>query len=189
MPSNKILNCNKCCWRCKGFRPLLRYPRRFTIAKLVSVYLRNICTSICKYKSQKNIVTFLSTEAFTLKTISCRQSKVQTLFTTTKPSETRLTVEEDELLFGEDRPPYPASHRRKSKTGNILKDPKVPLNPLDHSSTDPLINKLRTIREVLTNCPTLWSELAQNCPDKRALLEPVTSGLVDCIFSVSALGQ
>lgn len=115
--------------------------------------------------------TFLSTEAFTLKTISCRQSKVQTLFTTTKPSETRLTVEEEELLFGEDRPLYPASHRRKSKTGNILKDPKVPLNPLDHSSTDPLINKLRTIREVLTNCPTLWSELAQNCPDKRALLD------------------
>lgn len=115
--------------------------------------------------------TFRTTEAFAPRAISRLQHSGVQAMATTKMAESRLTVEEEEVLFGEDLPPFPAPHRKKSRLGNILKDPKVPLNPLDHSSTNPLINKLRTMRETVTNCPMLWKELSQNCPDKRALLD------------------
>lgn len=46
------------------------------------------------------------------------------------------------------------------------------LNELDHSSTDPLINKLRTIRDSkLESCPQLWTELADVNPDGIALVD------------------
>lgn len=49
-------------------------------------------------------------------------------------------------------------------------DNSLQLNTLDHAS-DPLINKLRTVRDSLTNCPQLWAELSSLCPERRALYD------------------
>ena len=90
--------------------------------------------------------------------------------------EDRMTNEDIEVLFGEEAeyipdPPYPGRHRKKSKTGNILVDADHPVDPLDHSSSNPLANKLHTMREMLTSCPQMWGELAKHCGDKRALFD------------------
>jgi long-chain acyl-CoA synthetase len=86
-----------------------------------------------------------------------------------------MTTEDIDVLFGEDaetpHPPYPGRHRKKSKTGNILVDTNTPLNPLEHARNNPLINKLHTMREMLTTCPQLWGELAQHCGDLRAIYD------------------
>ena len=83
-----------------------------------------------------------------------------------------LTDADEELLFGgKDEVQFPGKHRKKSRTGNLLPDRTSPLNPLDHSTKDPLINKLRGMRQGLTNCPGIWQELSEICPDKRALLD------------------
>lgn len=110
------------------------------------------------------------TDAFTPTLTSRRQSGLHTVYSTTKEAAIRLTVEEEDVLFG-DEPPDQPRRRRISRTGNILSDRKGPANPLDHSPSYPLINKLRTMRETITNCPMLWKELAQHCPDQRALLD------------------
>jgi len=53
-----------------------------------------------------------------------------------------------------------------------LADPSGRLNELDHSSTNPLINKLRTIRDSkLESCPQLWTELAEVNPNGVALID------------------
>ncbi|GKY90979.1 hypothetical protein MPSEU_000070700 [Mayamaea pseudoterrestris] len=93
-----------------------------------------------------------------------------------KPQPERLTSEEEDLLFGQDadyvpHPPFPMQHRVKDKFGNILNDPVHPLSPLDYCASDPLVNKLATMRNQLQSCPELWMELAKYCPDKRALLD------------------
>jgi long-chain acyl-CoA synthetase len=86
--------------------------------------------------------------------------------------EERMTEEDEDVLFGDENIEYPGHHPQKSKkTGAILRDPKSPLNPLDHSLKDPLINKLRTMRETTVSCPSLWKELAKNCPNMRAILD------------------
>lgn len=87
-----------------------------------------------------------------------------------------MTPEDEDILFGSDasqrNPPYPGKHRRKNRSGNLLGDPTAKLNELDYSSTDPLINKLRTIRETkLQNCPQLWTELAEVNPNGVALID------------------
>eukprot|EP00536_Pseudo-nitzschia_multiseries_P005022 jgi/Psemu1/238141/estExt_Genewise1.C_900067 len=90
-----------------------------------------------------------------------------------------MTQEDEEILFGHDmleerHPPYPARHRPKDRSGNVLEDPsmKYKQNELDHSSTDPLINKLRTIRDSkLESCPQLWTELSEVNPDGIALID------------------
>jgi long-chain acyl-CoA synthetase len=84
-----------------------------------------------------------------------------------------LTQEDEAVLFGDGTVkdiPYPARHRTKDRSGNILVDKTLPLNPLDHSS-DPLVNKLMTTRQVITSCPELWTELAKHCPEKPALFD------------------
>jgi hypothetical protein len=88
----------------------------------------------------------------------------------------RLSSEEEQLLFGDDddytpNPPFPMQHRVKDKFGNILNDPVHPPNPLDYCASDPLVNKLMTMRSQLQSCPELWMELAKYCPEKRALLD------------------
>jgi long-chain acyl-CoA synthetase len=89
--------------------------------------------------------------------------------------EDRMTIKDIEVLFGDDaetpHPPYPGRHRKRSKTGNILVDTNTPLNPLEHARNNPLINKLHTMREMLTTCPQLWGELAQHCGDLRAIYD------------------
>ena len=79
---------------------------------------------------------------------------------------------DEEVLFGEasGRSPIQSSQRRKSRTGNILQSTSS-INTLDHSSTNPLINKLHTMRSTITTCPQIWQELAKDCPDKRALFD------------------
>jgi len=124
-------------------------------------------------------------------------------FTTTAPNHVRtkfdlhatvedetnvMTDKDEEILFGESSygssaPFTPMRHRTMDKNGNILADPAVPLNPLDHAS-DPLINKLRTIRDVIPSCPSLWFELDKVCGDKRALLdEHLCEKKIDVTFS------
>ena len=86
-----------------------------------------------------------------------------------------MTEHDEEVLFGEspNGVPYPAHHRRKSRTGAILPDRTLPASTLalDHSTKDPLINKLRTMRDTLTNCPSIWTELAEHFPDGTALVD------------------
>jgi long-chain acyl-CoA synthetase len=84
-----------------------------------------------------------------------------------------LTEEEEEILFGdvnEAHPDYPSRQRKKDRSGNILVDNTLPLNPLDHSS-NPTVNKLRTVRATLEFCPQLWSELAKISPDQTAIVD------------------
>jgi long-chain acyl-CoA synthetase len=116
-----------------------------------------------------------------------------------KPDE--LTSEEEDILFGggpDDRqPPFPIRHRRKDRNGNILEDKSAAATMimgtstadtnnkssninrnvqqqqlLDHSTTNPMINKLHTLRESkLENCPQLWTEMAQINPTQIALID------------------
>jgi long-chain acyl-CoA synthetase len=99
--------------------------------------------------------------------------------------ENRLTDADEEILFGgsaERRPPFPAAHRTKDRFGNILSDKSVAINPLDHAS-DPLVNKLRTMRDTVEACPQLWKELATHCPEKKAILdEHLCDETVDLTF-------
>eukprot|EP00529_Nitzschia_sp_RCC80_P017279 CAMPEP_0113496736 /NCGR_PEP_ID=MMETSP0014_2-20120614/30273_1 /TAXON_ID=2857 /ORGANISM="Nitzschia sp." /LENGTH=840 /DNA_ID=CAMNT_0000390663 /DNA_START=284 /DNA_END=2806 /DNA_ORIENTATION=+ /assembly_acc=CAM_ASM_000159 len=95
-----------------------------------------------------------------------------------KKSQTKtMTPEDEEVLFGQDEllerhPTFPGRHRTTSKSGNVLKDPIQPLNELDHSTTNPLINKLHTMRESqLKNCPDLWTQLSKINPDQVALVD------------------
>ena len=86
--------------------------------------------------------------------------------------EERMTEQDEEILFGgmDAQPPFPMSHRTKDKFGNILSDNAFKQNPLDHAE-DPLINKLRTMRDTIQFCPQVWQELATFCPDKRAIVD------------------
>lgn len=84
-----------------------------------------------------------------------------------------LTSQDEDILFGEEEKdiPFPSRHRKKDRSGNILVDRSLPMNPLDHATKDPLINKLSTMRGTIESCPQLWSELSKHCPEKRALLD------------------
>ena len=56
-------------------------------------------------------------------------------------------------------------------------------NPLDQAS-DPLVNKLFSMRDQLTSCPALWKHLSETCPNKRALLdEHLCDSKVDVTFA------
>ena len=88
-----------------------------------------------------------------------------------------MTPEDEDILFGNDpstrNPPYPGRHRPKDRWGNVLQD-RATNRPaeLDVASTDPMINKLRTIRESrLQSCPQLWTELTEINPDGIALID------------------
>jgi hypothetical protein len=81
-----------------------------------------------------------------------------------------LTDTDEDVLFGGSSVERKGRNRKVTGTGAILPDNVNRLNPLDHSS-DPLVNKLRTMRETVTSCPAIWKELAAICPDKRALLD------------------
>jgi long-chain acyl-CoA synthetase len=94
----------------------------------------------------------------------------------TPSSSSTLTPEDEEILFGhskkeERHPPYPLRHRYKDKTGNVWEDPTLPLDELEHSSTNPMINKLHTMRETIESCPQIWSELSQINPTQVALVD------------------
>ncbi|KAL7440402.1 hypothetical protein ACHAXM_007164 [Skeletonema potamos] len=110
--------------------------------------------------------------AFTLPSnnhIISHPSTTTSLFSATIQDEALSDTDED-ILFGKAAPQFPGRKRKVSKTGAILPDNSTPPNPLDHSK-DPLVNKLRTMRDTVSSCPAIWKELAQNCPDNRAVLD------------------
>ena len=105
-------------------------------------------------------------------------------FVATRPTEEKssLTDTDEELLFGGSSVEFKGRSRKVTGTGAILPDNVNRLDPLDHSS-DPLVNKLRTMRETVQSCPTIWKELAIICPDKRAILdEHLCDEIVDLTF-------
>lgn len=101
----------------------------------------------------------------------------------TATDEERLTDQEEDLLFGRDDLEQDPSFRKKDKFGNVLPTDHRPASPLEHAS-DPLINKLHTIRDSIQSCPELWLELEKACPDLRAVLdEHMCDVTVDLTFA------
>ena len=96
--------------------------------------------------------------------------KSPTAITASSLQEETLTDADEDILFGGSSIEYKGRNRKVTNTGAILPDRTNGLNPLDHSN-DPLVNKLRTMRETVTSCPAIWKELAADCPDKRALVD------------------
>jgi long-chain acyl-CoA synthetase len=91
--------------------------------------------------------------------------------TSTSTEKKVMSDEDEDILFGSPKNiPYPSNPRYKSRTGNLLPPTQKP-NPLDHSKSNPLINKLSSMRSSLDNCPQIWKELSQNCPEKTALVD------------------
>lgn len=85
-------------------------------------------------------------------------------------TEEGLTQEDEDILFGGKSGAFDYPSRQMQRSGSGQGDNTIELNTLDHAS-DPLINKLRTVRDSLTNCPQLWAELANLCPERRALVD------------------
>ena len=86
----------------------------------------------------------------------------------------QLTPTEEEILFGDsdDSDSLKTSSRAArhvSSYGNLLPSTS-PLPELDHSQ-DPIVNKLRKVRETINNIPSMWSSLAEVCPNYRAVLD------------------
>jgi len=106
---------------------------------------------------------------------SWNEQRVPFQLMATASSETKNMTEEDEdILFSsalDPNPPFPARHRHKSRTGNLLVDANQPINSLDHSPNNPLINKLRTTRDTLNCCPAIWSSVSKLCPDEIAIID------------------
>jgi len=105
-----------------------------------------------------------------------------------------MTAEDEAILFGHEDlfasqsqsvPLRSQRGRPKDHGGNVLEDTlekKVhnkqtlvsdqTMIDLDYSTTNPLLNKLRTIRDnTLENCPQLWTEVAKVHPDGIALID------------------
>jgi long-chain acyl-CoA synthetase len=97
---------------------------------------------------------------------------VLSLRTTPQAKPDELTAEEEDILFGDDpHPPFPSRHRRKDRNGNFLEDKTLKLDGLDHSTTNPMVNKLHTLRDKLEFCPQLWTEMGQINPQGIALID------------------
>ena len=95
------------------------------------------------------------------------------VFLSAVDQEQKLSQQDEEILFGDEEglPSPVTAQRNKDRFGNILGgDQQHTPNPLDYA-TDPLINKLRTVREVVGSCPEIWSELAKHCPDQSAIYD------------------
>jgi long-chain acyl-CoA synthetase len=108
--------------------------------------------------------------------------------TTSDDKTIKLSDQEEQILFGDyEEDKSSALHlRKKDMFGNILPD-KDHANPkrstLDHAS-DPMINKLHTIRESIQSCPELWGELATTCPNLRAVFdEHLSDAKIDQTFA------
>uniref|UniRef100_A0A7S1VYX9 AMP-dependent synthetase/ligase domain-containing protein n=1 Tax=Ditylum brightwellii TaxID=49249 RepID=A0A7S1VYX9_9STRA len=87
--------------------------------------------------------------------------------------EEEMDTNDEAVLFGEggavsSRTP---SARKSSPSVSRTEGTAPALNTLDHSNTDPLINKLRTMRNNVQSCPAIWSQLAKDCPNLRALYD------------------
>ena len=93
-----------------------------------------------------------------------------------------MNEQDEQILFGA-QSNNSDSRRHKSRTGNLLQSMNSEINPLDHSSTNPLINKLHSMRSTLESCPQIWDELAKSCPEKLAVYdEHLCDELVELTF-------
>lgn len=102
------------------------------------------------------------------------RTTVPSLHMSATKKQEQMTDQDEEILFGGSsapQPPYPSRQRHVSRTGNLLEASNLPLNPLDHSATNPLINKLRSTRETLSSCPAIWPELSKVCPELPAIVD------------------
>lgn len=122
-----------------------------------------------------------------LQRVPSSQTIVLTTATSTTEVEdkTKLTDHDEEILFGDNGDVAMSSslrssdHRKKDMFGNILPEERRSVaNPLDHSTTNPLINKLHTIRQTIQSCPELWYELSQACPSLRAVYDEHMSDMI-----------
>mmetsp|Transcript_13461 Transcript_13461/g.20468 ORF Transcript_13461/g.20468 Transcript_13461/m.20468 type:complete len:797 (-) Transcript_13461:270-2660(-) len=123
---------------------------------------------------------FESNSAFTTTTPSAGIKSIHAASTSSTPwvrlmaQTEQLTPTEEEILFGDsgDVDSLKTSSRAArhvSSYGNLLPSTS-PLPELDHSQ-DPLVNKLRKVRETINNIPSMWSSLAEVCPNYRAILD------------------
>lgn len=94
-------------------------------------------------------------------------SKIAPAIASNLQEEKTLTNADEDVLFGSTTV---EDMKRIGKSSLIPPGDGNRRNPLDHSS-DPLVNKLCSMRETITSCPAIWRELSATCPDKRALLD------------------
>ena len=80
-----------------------------------------------------------------------------------------MTQEDEAVLFG-NAAAFDFPSKAMDRSGSGQGDNLLQLNTLDHAS-DPLINKLRTVRETMNSCPSLWGELSRLCPERTALID------------------
>ena len=99
---------------------------------------------------------------------------ISLLILNTQQSDTEteeLSQEDEDVLFGDSSSaPFDYPSKTLGRSGIGQADNSQQLNTLDFAS-DPLINKLRTVRETLINCPELWAEVAKLCPERPALVD------------------
>ena len=82
-----------------------------------------------------------------------------------------MSQEEEDVLFGDSSSaPFDYPSKTLGRSGSGQADNAQQLNTLDFAK-DPLINKLRTVRDTLTNCPEIWAEVAKLCPERPALID------------------
>ena len=88
---------------------------------------------------------------------------------TSNEQQEQLSQQDEDILFGgPDDAAIQTKKRTTDRFGNILSSDA--LNPLDYA-TDPLVNKLRTARDIVESCPQVWHELACHCPDRSAIYD------------------
>lgn len=118
---------------------------------------------------------------------SAVEEKTETTAESTTDKDSGLSTEDEEVLFGEagKSSQYRDRNRPIDRNGNILEDTTVKLNPLLDRTSDPMINKLHTMRDVIPNCPQLWARTASIVPSsQRALLdEHLCDETIDVTFA------
>eukprot|EP00547_Thalassionema_nitzschioides_P010062 CAMPEP_0194226914 /NCGR_PEP_ID=MMETSP0156-20130528/42589_1 /TAXON_ID=33649 /ORGANISM="Thalassionema nitzschioides, Strain L26-B" /LENGTH=729 /DNA_ID=CAMNT_0038959381 /DNA_START=367 /DNA_END=2556 /DNA_ORIENTATION=- len=88
-----------------------------------------------------------------------------------------MTAEDHGILFGDETATSSTISTRNSHKSTLQ------VGSLDYAS-DPLINSLRQMRDTVSSCPQLWSELARLCGEKRALFdERLCDETIDLTFA------
>ena len=167
-----------------------KLSRTFVVATTTYALFAVVSTTSNGFQLRTSIVTRPHT------TSSSFQTRILTTATTSTKEEvedtTKLTEYDEAILFGENPNVEPSStlrmsnnhHRKKDMFGNILpEERRSGANPLDHSTTNPLINKLHTIRQTIQSGPELWYELSLACPTLRAVYdEHMSDRIIDQTF-------
>eukprot|EP00546_Thalassionema_frauenfeldii_P022289 CAMPEP_0178906744 /NCGR_PEP_ID=MMETSP0786-20121207/6990_1 /TAXON_ID=186022 /ORGANISM="Thalassionema frauenfeldii, Strain CCMP 1798" /LENGTH=741 /DNA_ID=CAMNT_0020578475 /DNA_START=165 /DNA_END=2390 /DNA_ORIENTATION=- len=89
----------------------------------------------------------------------------------------RMTAQDDMILFGDDTTTSVTTISKKPLESTLKE------GTLDYAS-DPLINDLRRMRDTISSCPQLWSELAKLCGQRRAIFdEHLCDETIDATFA------